>query len=183
MSIRIRDQFASGRRGGAQQDSSPLERVGQTTERQRRLPGVGCRGDRSQWRRRGELCGAGLNVTSTCGPISSATSARQRKRSSGSIGWWIVTRTLARRIGQFVNSLVVFVLEGYQQLVSPFFAAMGSQCRFEPSCSQYMIDAVRSRGALVGVGMGIWRLARCNPFNQGGYDPALPSQDVSRETI
>ena len=134
---------------------------------------------------RGGLCGAGLNVTSTCGPIGSATPARQTKRSIGSIGsigWWVVTASLVRRIGQVVNSLVVFVLEGYQQLVSPFFGAMGSQCRFEPSCSQYMIDAVRSRGALVGVGMGIWRLARCNPFNQGGYDPAPPSQDVSRET-
>ena len=168
------------------------------------MPGVGCRGDRSQRRGRGGLFGAGLNVTSTCGPISSAASAssatsatsssqatceQRTKRSSGSIGWWVVIGSVVsvvsvvRRIGQVVNWLVVFVLEGYQKLVSPFFGAMGSQCRFEPSCSQYMIDAVRSRGALVGVGLGFWRLARCNPFNQGGYDPAPPSQDVSRETI
>ena len=82
-----------------------------------------------------------------------------------------------------VDSFVVLLLRGYQAVLSPLFVAMGSQCRFEPSCSQYMIDAVRSRGTLVGMGLGIWRLARCNPFNQGGYDPVPLSQDVSRETI
>lgn len=87
------------------------------------------------------------------------------------------------------DRLVIVLLRGYQALLSPLFAALGSQCRFEPSCSQYMIDAVRSRGAVVGTGLGVWRLLRCNPLNPGGYDPPPPSreprhgQDVSRETV
>ena len=92
-----------------------------------------------------------------------------------------------------VVGAVVLLLRGYQHVASPMFAALGSQCRFEPSCSQYMIDAVRARGVVVGVGLGVWRLMRCNPFGRGGYDPAPPSavavqnvsqvRDVSRETI
>ena len=90
-----------------------------------------------------------------------------------------------------MSRVTIWLLRGYQAVLSPVFAALGSQCRFEPSCSQYMIDAVRSRGAIVGIALGLWRLVRCNPLNRGGYDPAppgheldsAPGQDVSRETI
>lgn len=99
-----------------------------------------------------------------------------------------------------LDRVVIAVLRGYQVVLSPLFAALGSQCRFEPSCSQYMIDAVRTRGAIVGVGLGLWRLARCNPMIAGGYDPVpvrrqrrnggstlaaqtAVKQGVSRETI
>ncbi|MDE2745249.1 MAG: membrane protein insertion efficiency factor YidD [Chloroflexota bacterium] len=98
---------------------------------------------------------------------------------------------MSRAVAQTADRLVLLLLRGYQAVFSPMFAALGSQCRFEPSCSQYMIDAVQSRGALTGVVLGLWRLVRCNPFNRGGYDPAPSppegapetSQDVSRETI
>ena len=98
-----------------------------------------------------------------------------------------MSRTLARTADRFI----LLMLRGYQAALSPLFAALGSQCRFEPSCSQYMVDAVQSRGALMGVTLGLWRLVRCNPLNRGGYDPVLfpsegapeTSQDVSRETI
>ena len=97
----------------------------------------------------------------------------------------------ASSVGSAFAELAALLLRGYQLALSPLFAALGSQCRFEPSCSQYMIDAVRARGVIVGVGLGLWRLARCNPFSRGGYDPApssLPAtrpsdQDVSRETL
>ena len=86
-----------------------------------------------------------------------------------------------------IARLVVWMLRGYQLALSPIFTALGSRCCFEPSCSQYMIDAVRTRGVLVGGGLGLWRLVRCNPFSRGGYDPAPAKQgavrDVSRETI
>ncbi len=92
--------------------------------------------------------------------------------------------------------LLLILLRGYQRVLSPLFAGLGAQCRFAPSCSQYMIDAVQARGAWLGLGLGVWRLLRCNPLNRGGYDPApvhangsrlnptgQPNQDVSRETI
>ena len=88
-------------------------------------------------------------------------------------------RSAAHALKLFVDQATLALLRGYQIALSPLFAALGSQCRFEPSCSQYMIDAVRSRGAIVGLALGLWRLARCNPLNRGGYDPA-PTGRISR---
>ena len=99
-----------------------------------------------------------------------------------------VVRAVAQRPDRVdrADRAAILLLTAYQRALSPAFAALGSQCRFEPSCSQYMIDAVRSRGAAAGLALGLWRLLRCNPLNRGGYDPApapASSQDVSRETI
>jgi putative membrane protein insertion efficiency factor len=52
-----------------------------------------------------------------------------------------------------------------------FSAIMGRQCRFEPSCSAYMAEAVRSFGAGKGVMLGGARLLRCHPWGRGGFDP------------
>jgi putative membrane protein insertion efficiency factor len=51
---------------------------------------------------------------------------------------------------------------------------LGGQCRFYPSCSRYAEEAIQSRGAVVGGGLAIWRVLRCNPFGEGGLDPAPP---------
>ena len=96
---------------------------------------------------------------------------------------------VAQSVSRYASRLTILLLRGYQAVLSPLFAGLGSQCRFEPSCSQYMVDAVQARGAVVGVGLGIWRVLRCNPFSRGGYDPAPTveeasrGQDVSHETI
>lgn len=47
-------------------------------------------------------------------------------------------------------------------------------CRFEPSCSNYMIEAIATHGLLKGGLLGVWRLLRCQPFCRGGYDPVPP---------
>lgn len=64
----------------------------------------------------------------------------------------------------------------YQRAISPL---LGARCRFYPTCSQYMIDAVRTRGALAGVALGVLRVARCNPLFPGGYDPV--QEDVEAD--
>jgi len=56
----------------------------------------------------------------------------------------------------------------YQFTLSPIF---GRQCRFQPTCSHYMIGAVEKYGAWRGFWRGIWRILRCNPFCRGGFDP------------
>lgn len=47
----------------------------------------------------------------------------------------------------------------------------GPVCRFEPSCSQYMIEALRKYGPLGGLRRGCARILRCHPWHPGGYDP------------
>ena len=44
-------------------------------------------------------------------------------------------------------------------------------CRFEPSCSEYMAQAIEKYGVFKGIALGCWRIMRCNPFNRGGFDP------------
>ena len=51
----------------------------------------------------------------------------------------------------------------------------GGACRFHPTCSEYAIEAVERYGAVRGGFMGLWRLTRCHPFAQGGYDPVVKS--------
>ena len=63
---------------------------------------------------------------------------------------------------------VIAVVRVYQWTLSPF---VGRQCRFEPTCSNYMIQAVEKYGVLQGVPRGVWRIVRCNPFCRGGIDP------------
>ena len=67
-----------------------------------------------------------------------------------------------------LGSLCIALVRGYQKTISPL---LGARCRFYPSCSQYMIEAIRLRGAIRGVPRGIWRILRCNPLSPGGYDP------------
>ena len=63
---------------------------------------------------------------------------------------------------------IIAMVRWYQKHISP---AIGQHCKYQPTCSQYMIDAVTKYGALKGTAMGIWRILRCNPFSKGGYDP------------
>jgi len=64
--------------------------------------------------------------------------------------------------------LLVALVRLYQVTLSPI---MGKQCRFEPTCSNYFIQAVQKYGAVRGSLKSAWRICRCNPFCQGGYDP------------
>jgi hypothetical protein len=65
------------------------------------------------------------------------------------------------------RSLVAMV-RLYQVTLSPL---VGWNCRFQPTCSHYMIEAVRKYGFLRGAWRGVCRIARCHPLHAGGYDP------------
>jgi putative membrane protein insertion efficiency factor len=63
---------------------------------------------------------------------------------------------------------VLSLIRAYQLLISPLFPPA---CRFTPSCSQYAIDAIKCHGTCRGIFMALWRILRCHPFSDGGYDP------------
>jgi len=56
----------------------------------------------------------------------------------------------------------------YQRVISP---ALPRRCRYEPTCSRYGVQAIQEFGILRGLLLAGWRLLRCNPFSDGGYDP------------
>jgi putative membrane protein insertion efficiency factor len=65
-------------------------------------------------------------------------------------------------------ALMIGLIRAYQLTLSPL---LGPACRFEPSCSRYMIGALQKYGLLRGSARGVRRLLRCHPWNPGGYDP------------
>ncbi|MBI2691537.1 MAG: membrane protein insertion efficiency factor YidD [Solirubrobacterales bacterium] len=66
-------------------------------------------------------------------------------------------------------ALLPFLLPvlAYRKLVSPFLAP---RCRYYPSCSTYAVDALKAYGPIRGSILAVWRLVRCNPFSDGGFD-------------
>ncbi len=72
------------------------------------------------------------------------------------------------RLAELPRRLVMLPIRGYQRFISPM---LPPSCRFTPSCSQYALEAVAKYGALKGGWLAARRLARCHPFNPGGYDP------------
>ena len=77
-------------------------------------------------------------------------------------------------IARALVTVVVGIVRLYQRTLS---RVLPPTCRFEPSCSSYMIEAIERHGVLRGMGLGLWRILRCNPFCRGGYDPVPPARD------
>ena len=76
--------------------------------------------------------------------------------------------TLWRRMGQWPRQLMIGIVLAYRYLLKPW---LGNACRFEPSCSQYALDALRRHGAVAGGSLAAGRLLRCHPWCDGGLDP------------
>jgi putative membrane protein insertion efficiency factor len=79
-----------------------------------------------------------------------------------------------KRIGR---EIAVAPLILYQRVISP---ALGPRCRYEPSCSRYAVQAIREFGILRGLVLAGWRLLRCNPWSDGGFDP-VAAQHLFRD--
>lgn len=67
-----------------------------------------------------------------------------------------------------IQSLLIGLVKGYRLLLSPW---LGSACRFEPTCSSYALQALERHGAGAGSYLTLRRLARCQPWCDGGHDP------------
>ena len=75
------------------------------------------------------------------------------------------------QLTQWLKKLLILLVRGYQLLLSPF---LGNNCRFYPSCSSYMIEAIEVHGVFKGLWLGTRRILRCHPYSDGGIDPVPP---------
>jgi hypothetical protein len=65
-------------------------------------------------------------------------------------------------------TVAILGIKGYRRFVSPLFPP---SCRFTPTCSQYAVTAIERHGLVRGGWLGLKRIGRCHPWNEGGYDP------------
>lgn len=79
---------------------------------------------------------------------------------------------------RLVARAAAVTIRAYQIAVSPL---LGASCRFQPTCSEYARQAVLQYGARRGAAMAARRVARCHPWNEGGFDP-LPGDDADSDT-
>lgn len=66
-----------------------------------------------------------------------------------------------------MQKFFILLIQGYQRFISPLFPP---SCRYYPTCSSYMLEALKVHGVFKGTLMGISRILRCNPFAKGGID-------------
>ena len=81
-----------------------------------------------------------------------------------------------------MRALLTALITAYRWFVSPL---LGPRCRFHPSCSCYAQEAIDRHGAARGTWLAVRRIARCHPWNPGGYDPVpeIPSSSSSSHAI
>jgi putative membrane protein insertion efficiency factor len=85
-----------------------------------------------------------------------------------------------------MKRMLLWMLRGYKEYIS---SHLGNNCRFVPTCSEYMMQAIEIHGSAKGLILGAWRILRCNPFGKVGYDPPpekhhwkTPARNVWRES-
>ena len=74
---------------------------------------------------------------------------------------------------KILSWLLILPIKFYQKFISPLCPGV---CRFRPTCSQYMIEAIKIHGPIKGLWLGIKRICRCHPWGGSGFDP-VPRTD------
>lgn len=77
------------------------------------------------------------------------------------------------RINFILKKIILNLIKIYQKLISPI---LGKNCRFIPTCSVYTYKAIEIHGVIKGIYLGVRRILKCHPFNEGGYDPVPPKK-------
>ena len=78
---------------------------------------------------------------------------------------------MARTVGQLLAWPAIQLVRIYRYAISPW---LGPNCRFQPTCSEYAIEALREHGLFRGGGLAIRRILSCHPWGGSGYDPVPP---------
>jgi len=85
---------------------------------------------------------------------------------------------MSKHLQRVLVWLALLPVRLYRLVLSPLKRT--PTCRFLPTCSEYAIDALKSRGVVVGTALAVARIARCNPLFHGGYDP-VPGVGVAAQ--
>jgi len=85
---------------------------------------------------------------------------------------------MIQKLSKFISCILIGLVRVYQYTISPL---MGDVCRYEPSCSKYMIEAIQKHGVIKGVGLGTKRIFRCHPWGGKGYDPVPDKKDIGNK--
>ena len=83
-----------------------------------------------------------------------------------------------RWLGRLLAWPLLLLVQIYRYAISPW---LGANCRFQPSCSEYALTALRQYGAFRGSALAVKRIARCHPWGGSGYDPVPPDGDSDDE--
>lgn len=76
-----------------------------------------------------------------------------------------------------MKNILLLLIKFYQKFLSPIYPG---KCRFYPTCSSYMYEAIQIHGIIKGLYLGIRRILKCHPFNDGGYDP-VPKKEKNKD--
>ena len=86
------------------------------------------------------------------------------------------SRVVVNALSRLLALPLLLLVQIYRFSISPL---LGVNCRFEPTCSSYAIEALRKHGAFRGSMLAVKRIARCHPWGSSGYDP-VPGQDSDK---
>ena len=75
---------------------------------------------------------------------------------------------------KIIKKILILLVKFYQKFLSPLCPGV---CRYQPTCSQYMIEAIETHGIFKGIWLGFKRLMRCHPWGGSGYDPVPPAEE------
>jgi len=78
---------------------------------------------------------------------------------------------------KIINAIFIFPVKIYQWIISPI---LPNSCRYEPTCSNYAIEAIKEWGPIKGIYLGTKRILSCHPWGGSGYDPVPKKHDCSR---
>ncbi|WP_412677595.1 membrane protein insertion efficiency factor YidD [Bergeyella porcorum] len=82
-------------------------------------------------------------------------------------------KALKSQWNHIIIAPLVLLIKFYQYAISPL---LGKNCRYQPTCSHYMLGALREHGLFRGFWLGVRRISRCHPWGGEGYDPVPPSK-------
>lgn len=86
---------------------------------------------------------------------------------------------MLRALSRLLALPLLLIIYGYRYLISPL---LGVNCRFQPTCSAYAIDALKTHGVFTGTKLAIVRIGRCHPWGGSGYDP-VPGESADAIAI